>query len=309
MLNFIKKFKISISFIAFLISFLFFFGENLKNSIKISLNDNNVIKYKFFKDLAKVFVDPRYIMNDYNVNFLPETQFLNFNNYKFKINKAAKYPHFIEIIDEKILIISNDFNLYLKNIEDINYKKKNLQLKVVSNNLKDLKIKNILDTKFYDGKLFVSYKNIIDENCVSVSVSYSTFNLEYLNFSKLFSINECAKGHIWGGAIDIYKSENDHGLLLTTSDVLRSRDEDTSIARDDRAQDDNSLYNKILFFNFDTNQLKIFSKGHRNPGSIFVDKNIIISTEHGPRGGDEINLIKQNGNYGWPISSYGDLYF
>ena len=124
MLNLIKKFKISISFIAFLIFFLFFFGENLKNSIKISLNDNNVIKYKFFKDLAKVFVDPRYIMNDYNVNFLPETQFLNFNNYKFKINKAAKYPHFIEIIDEKILIISNDFNLYLKNIEDINYKKK-----------------------------------------------------------------------------------------------------------------------------------------------------------------------------------------
>ena len=53
---------------------------------------------------------------------MPETQFLNFNNYKFKINKAAKYPHFIEIIDEKFLI-SNDFNLYLKNIEDINYKK------------------------------------------------------------------------------------------------------------------------------------------------------------------------------------------
>ena len=43
----------------------------------------------------------------------------------------------------------------------------------------------------------------------------------------------------------IYKSENDHGLLLT-SDVLRSRDE-ISIARDDRAQDDNSLYNKIHF--------------------------------------------------------------
>ena len=309
MLNLFKKFKISISIIAIFIASIFLFGENFKDSIKISLNDNNVIKYKFFKDLVKVLKDPRYIMNDYNVNFLPETQFLNFNNYKFKINKEAKYPHFIEIIDEKILIISNDFNFYSKNIEDINYKKKDLRFEVIRNNLKDLNIKNILDTKFYDGKLFVSYKNIIDENCVSVSVSYSTFNLEYLNFSKLFSINECAKGNIWGGAIDIYKTENDYGLLLSTSDVLRSRDEDTSIARDNRAQDDNSLYNKILFFNFDTNQLKIFSKGHRNPGSIFIDKNIIISTEHGPRGGDEINLIKKNGNYGWPISSYGDLYF
>ena len=52
-----------------------------------------------------------------------------------------------------------------------------------------------------------------------------------------------------------------------------------------------------------------FFKGTPKLGSIFVDKDIILSTEHGPRGGDEINLIKKNGNYGWPISSYGDLYF
>ena len=34
----------------------------------------------------------------------------------------------------------------------------------------------------------------------------------------------------------------------------------------------------------------------------------IISTEHGPRGGDEINLIKKNKNYGWPVVSYGTKY-
>ena len=39
------------------------------------------------------------------------------------------------------------------------------------------------------------------------------------------------------------------------------------------------------------------------------DENIILSTEHGPRGGDEINNIFFNKNYGWPISSYGDSYF
>ena len=90
---------------------------------------------------------------------------------------------------------------------------------------------------------------------------------------------------------------------------MRSDDEDISKDRDTRAQEDNSLYHKILYFNFKKKELEIFSKGHRNPGSIFVDDNIIVSTEHGPRGGDEINLIKKNGNYGWPISSYGDLYF
>ena len=83
-----------------------------------------------------------------------------------------------------------------------------------------------------------------------------------MNFNELFSINECAKGSIWGGAIDIYKTNNNHGLLLSTSDVLRSRDEDTSIPKDNRAQDDNSFYNKILFYDFDTKKLNIFSKGH-----------------------------------------------
>ena len=38
-----------------------------------------------------------------------------------------------------------------------------------------------------------------------------------------------------------------------------------------------------------------------------IDK-IIISSEHGPKGGDEINLINNNQNYGWPNASYGVSY-
>ena len=51
---------------------------------------------------------------------------------------------------------------------------------------------------------------------------------------------------------------------------------------------------------------KIFSIGHRNPQGLFVDKsNNIFSTEHGPDGGDEINLIFQDKNYGWPVATFG----
>ena len=39
-----------------------------------------------------------------------------------------------------------------------------------------------------------------------------------------------------------------------------------------------------------------------------INDNIILATENGPRGGDEINLIKKGNNYGWPISSYGEKY-
>jgi len=40
-----------------------------------------------------------------------------------------------------------------------------------------------------------------------------------------------------------------------------------------------------------------------------VINDTILSTEHGPNGGDEINKIEYKGNYGWPISSYGEPYY
>ena len=39
-----------------------------------------------------------------------------------------------------------------------------------------------------------------------------------------------------------------------------------------------------------------------------LNENIIFSVEHGPQGGDEINLILEGKNYGWPIISYGTKY-
>lgn len=52
---------------------------------------------------------------------------------------------------------------------------------------------------------------------------------------------------------------------------------------------------------------EIYSYGHRNPQGLLVDSRTgeIWEHEHGPRGGDEINLIKAGGNYGWPLATYG----
>ena len=65
---------------------------------------------------------------------------------------------------------------------------------------------------------------------------------------------------------------------------------------------------KIIEINDDNLKYKIFSKGHRNILGLHVDKNIILATENGPRGGDEINKIEKNKNYGWDIASYGENY-
>lgn len=56
---------------------------------------------------------------------------------------------------------------------------------------------------------------------------------------------------------------------------------------------------------------EIWSFGHRNPQGLVYDAahDRLFSNEHGPRGGDEINLIKPGRNYGWPVVSHGKEYW
>lgn len=54
----------------------------------------------------------------------------------------------------------------------------------------------------------------------------------------------------------------------------------------------------------------VWSYGHRNPQGLEfdVESGTLWSTEHGPRGGDEVNLIEPGRNYGWPLTSLGINY-
>jgi len=54
----------------------------------------------------------------------------------------------------------------------------------------------------------------------------------------------------------------------------------------------------------------IYSYGQRNPQGLTTNPwtGDIWETEHGPRGGDEINIIQAGRNYGWPVISYGINY-
>jgi hypothetical protein len=79
----------------------------------------------------------------------------------------------------------------------------------------------------------------------------------------------------------------------------------------DLAQDQLSPYGKILRLNLNSQGklfYRIFSLGHRNPQGIYEFNGTIFSTEHGPKGGDELNKIYLNHNYGWPENSLGSNY-
>jgi glucose/arabinose dehydrogenase len=51
----------------------------------------------------------------------------------------------------------------------------------------------------------------------------------------------------------------------------------------------------------------IWSYGHRNPQGLYYDasERTLYATEHGPLGGDELNVVRAGGNYGWPLFSHG----
>ena len=54
---------------------------------------------------------------------------------------------------------------------------------------------------------------------------------------------------------------------------------------------------------------EIWDLGHRNVQSaVFDDQGQLWTVEHGPRGGDELNLIQKGKNYGWAVTSYGQEY-
>lgn len=68
-------------------------------------------------------------------------------------------------------------------------------------------------------------------------------------------------------------------------------------------------YGKIIEINLDTLDHRIIARGLRNPqGLMRDDEGRIWSTEHGPRGGDKLNLIRPGKDYGWPYVTLGTDY-
>ena len=108
---------------------------------------------------------------------------------------------------------------------------------------------------------------------------------------------------------------DENGYLFFSIGERGNRDENPQdITRDGgkiyRLNDDGSIPEDNPFVNKANAKTAIYSYGHRNPQGMTLHPNTkdIWTHEHGPKGGDEINIIKKGKNYGWPIISYGVNY-
>lgn len=103
----------------------------------------------------------------------------------------------------------------------------------------------------------------------------------------------------------LYVSVGDRGNEKFTSPNLRS-----DCGKIHRLTSEGLMPVDNPFVKVDTARMSIYSYGHRNPQGLAIHPTtgVIWEHEHGPRGGDEINIIEPGKNYGWPEVSFGTKY-
>lgn len=103
----------------------------------------------------------------------------------------------------------------------------------------------------------------------------------------------------------------DNNLLVTVGEGAQYREKaqdlGSMLGKIARIQDDGRVPSDNPFVHDDSVLPAIWSYGHRNPQGLIVDSKTgaVFVTEHGPRGGDELNQIHPGDNYGWPLATYG----
>lgn len=118
-----------------------------------------------------------------------------------------------------------------------------------------------------------------------------------------------SRGSHWGTRIVfdkgyVYFPVGERGGNKAVQQVNNSKGKTFRLHDDGRVPEDNPE------FDGDDPVAGMWTMGHRNPQGFAKDprNGDIYSTEHGPRGGDELNLIEPGKNYGWPVVTYGMNY-
>jgi aldose sugar dehydrogenase len=103
---------------------------------------------------------------------------------------------------------------------------------------------------------------------------------------------------------DLYFSIGDRGQSPAAQDIAAPNGKILRLHSDGSIPADNPFATRIDAL------AAVWSYGHRNPQGLVVDprSHEIYDTEHGPRGGDEFNLIRKGANFGWPLVCFGMNY-
>lgn len=288
----------------------FFYVPNLKN--RNEFLELQLAKYEQ-KLNGQLFYDEEKITQNKKYNYTIKKYFLPFPSLDlslgWKAEKNKLRAHYLEIIDEKVFVISGEGETIYFDKENIN--KNQLNLKIIPNNLLELltnkkkKLQAIRDLYHEDDHLYISILESQNKKSF-LNIYRAKYNLDKLNFEIFFENKEpipSERNLQTGGRITGYTNNK---ILFSVGFFDQYK----------APQNKKSIFGKIVSIDKETKNYELISLGHRNPQGLFFlrEKDIIFNTEHGPQGGDEINInfLKKNDgklvNFGWPIASYGIPY-
>ncbi len=298
---------------------IFYIPIELREKKKL-LKQNNLL----LNDIEKVKEENKILKNKINLgnyaikkieNYKIESFILPYivDEKKTFLNKKSGY---LGSYENKLFVIFASGKIIYFNNEIFDTKK--FEFKKIENNLVNLKYYNdeikwtgVKDMLIEGEDIYVSITDEKQKNCYSTSILHSKINLNFIKFKRIFENNECVNINKAIKAFKYFNGYQTGGRIVKKNNFLYLSIGDYNDWQ--KPQNANSIIGKVIEINIENKSYRVVSMGHRNPqGLQFIKnkENYLISTEHGPKGGDEINIIniKKINNYGWPLASYGTHY-
>ncbi|MDO9594785.1 MAG: PQQ-dependent sugar dehydrogenase [Lutibacter sp.] len=174
----------------------------------------------------------------------------------------------------------------------------------------------ILDPKYREnGWIYFSYAANTENDNKGSNTAISRAKLvnnKLVNLELLYKATPNTKNGVHYGSRFAFNKEG--FLFFSIGDRGNHKENPQDITRDAgkvyRINPNGTIPSSNPFFNVKDTKKAIFSYGNRNIQGMAVHPvtGEIWTHEHGPKGGDEINIIKSGKNYGWPKVSYGINY-
>ena len=168
----------------------------------------------------------------------------------------------------------------------------------------------VLDPDFStNNKIYISYSAKKENKKITLFLATAELkDNKLVNRKIIFEANAYRRSPAHMGAKIAFL--NDGTLLLTSGDGYDHREKaqslDNHFGKIIRINRDGSIPKDNPFISNKNALSDIYSYGHRNmQGLIITSSGEIYEHEHGPKGGDELNIIKPSLNYGWPAITYG----
>ena len=270
---------------------------------------DNEIEFKKSKKIEYKKIEIQ-LENDLRLN-----KYTFLSGFETGISNSFPGSGYIDFFENNFIVLSSRGILGYRKFENnefsFNQIENNIQQFIGKSQFKKHKRFSIKDLKIHNNKIFVSYTDEIKDNCWNISIIYSDFNFSKIDFKKLFSPNECIHS--------INNEDNEFNAMQSGGRIIGINNENIILSIGEfrsryLAQNINSVNGKLIKINTINSNYEIISRGHRNVQGLLYDndENYLLFTEHGPAGGDEINLLDFNkqsiNNFGWPIASYGYHY-